>query len=251
MRVASFDTFFMREETANKILESVRTAYDTIADEFAASRDALWWPELDEFGRCVKNGDRVLDIGCGSGRMHKLFAGTAVEYEGLDVSEGIIERARRRRPDLLAGFRVGSALALPYEDGSFDAALMVAVLHHVPSERYRLQALREASRVLKPGGRLLMTNWNLWRAARRKWIFRSWLLKLIGRSDLDWNDAWFDWKKNGQPAARRYYHAFALGELGRLCRAAGLKVEKNVRVDNPRHGRDANILTICRKPANE
>ena len=240
----------MREETANKIMEAVRSGYDTIAGEFAASRGDLWWPELEDFRKLVKSGDRVLDIGCGSGRAFKVFAGAAIEYEGLDVSAKLIAIAKREHADLLADFRVGSMLALPYEDASFDAVLMIAALHHVPSERFRLQALREAARVLRPGGRLMMTNWDLWGHPKRwRWLGRNLWLKLLRRSDLDWNDLQVPWKRGVPETVWRYYHLFTLAELRRLCRAAGLEVEENVRTSARRRDGAVNLKTVCRKPS--
>ncbi len=239
----------MREETAKKILDDVRRGYDTIAGEFAASRSGMRWPELDQFREYVKNGDRLLDIGCGSGRGLKLFEGMAVDYEGLDVSEALVAIARRESTDLLANFRVGSMLSLPHEDAAFDEVMAVAVLHHIPSERFRLQALREANRVLKPGGALLMTNWDLWRGGRRKWLIRSMISKLFGRSDLDWGDARIPWNKAASSPVWRYYHGFSLGELGRLCRSAGFEVVLNRRERVRRQGGGVNLVTICRKTA--
>jgi SAM-dependent methyltransferase len=239
----------MREETAKKIMDSVRSGYDTIAGEFAASRSDLQWLELDDFRRRVKSGDRILDLGCGSGRVFKLFAGAAIEYEGLDVSPELVAIARRENQDLLATFRVGSMLALPYDDASFDVVLMIAALHHVPSRRFRLQAVREAARVLRPGGLLLLTNWDLWSHPKRwRWLGRNLWRKATGRSDLDWNDVLVPWVRGVAETVWRYYHLFTLAELRRLCRAAGLEVEENVRVGERRRGGAANLKTVCRKP---
>jgi len=245
----------MREETAKKILGKVRADYDAIAEHFSETRTKPW-PVMERFREFVKAGDRVLDVGCGNGRAYQLFAGMAIEYEGIDVSEELVRRARSLWRDQLVNFRTGSVLALPYEDGDFDALMAVAVLHHVPSERYRLQALREMHRVLKPGGWLLMTNWywwnptyiigNFWRMAK------TFFGRILGLTDLDLNDAWRPWKR-GPAKVDRYYHDFTVRELRRLCLAVGFEIAE-MYVASARDGRKArwlrgsdNIVTLCRR----
>ncbi|MBC7173678.1 MAG: class I SAM-dependent methyltransferase [Polyangiaceae bacterium] len=95
----------------------------------------------------------VLDVGCGDGVLASLLAPRSRQYTGLDKSPKVIDAARRR----LAGLpRVelvqGDMEALPFEAESFDAVLLFHVLTYarVPSD-----ALSEAARVLRPGGRLV------------------------------------------------------------------------------------------------
>jgi alkylated DNA repair protein alkB family protein 8 len=240
----------MREEFARKILEDVSAGYDAIAPEFAATRTSPW-PEMARIAPVVPVGGRVLDVGCGNGRAYQLFAGSAIEYDGLDVSAELIAIARREHQDQLITFRVGSVLALPYEDETFDAVLMIASLHHVPSAALRRRALEEGRRVLKPGGSLFMTNWDLWGWSRLKrrlsWMAGNLLKMAVGRSEYDWNDSLIPWKRGVKVPVQRYYHCFTLGELARLCRQAGFEVLENDRV-NEQTGRDRNLVTVCRKP---
>lgn len=236
-------------------MDKVRDDYDAIAAEFSATRTRVW-PEMERFREFVKAGDHVLDVGCGNGRAYQLFDGLAIEYEGIDVSRDLIREARAARRDLLVNFRVGSVLELPYDGATFDAVLAVAMLLHIPSEKYRLRALREMWRVLKPGGRLLMTNWQLWNfhqaGTKLRGIVRGLFGRLTGRLDLDWNDMFIPWKRGAR--VERYYHAFTGRELRRLCRSAGFEVEEQYLA--PSVGRLArwsrgtgNIVTVCRKPA--
>lgn len=87
---------------------------------------------------------RVLDVGCGDGRLASLYA--APEVVCLDGSEAAVEAARARGLDA----RLGDAQALPFEDGSFDVVTASHMLYHVPD---RGRALDEFVRVLRPGGR--------------------------------------------------------------------------------------------------
>ena len=100
-------------------------------------------------------GKRVLDIGCGTGAHAAILArhfGCAPA--GVDASDGMLAQARAKLPD--ADLRLGTAERLPFEDESFDAALMVFVVHHVDRPR----AFAEARRVLVPRGRMLVVTSN-------------------------------------------------------------------------------------------
>ena len=121
------------------------------ADEIAA-RDAY----LDLLA--IVAGERVLDVGCGSGAVTREIArrvGSGGVVVGLDPSPALLAVARELAKDAGVGdrieFREGDALRLPFSDGSFDAVVCVTVLSHVPRGE---AAIPEFVRVLRPGGRL-------------------------------------------------------------------------------------------------
>jgi ubiquinone/menaquinone biosynthesis C-methylase UbiE len=99
-------------------------------------------------------GSRVLEVGCGTGPVTRVLAtwpGVA-EAVGIDPSPVFIAKARELARELAnASFQQGTGLALPFEDGSFDAVVMHTTLCHIPEPE---RALAEASRALRPGGRL-------------------------------------------------------------------------------------------------
>ena len=105
----------------------------------------------------IEAGSRVLDVGCGGGNTACNIAGTTgARVEGIDLSEVMVAKARERANQQgLADrvtFRQGSVLDLPYEDGTFDLALVESVLVPLPGNEGR--AVREMARVVRPGGQV-------------------------------------------------------------------------------------------------
>jgi SAM-dependent methyltransferase len=95
---------------------------------------------------------RLLDIACGSGLAARLAAGTGADVAGIDASDELIAVARQRTP--AADLRVGSMYELPWDDGSFDAAISVNGIWGGCAP-----ALDEAHRVLAPGGLIGISFW--------------------------------------------------------------------------------------------
>lgn len=105
-------------------------------------------------------GDRVLDVGCGSGYLTRVMAkavGPTGAAEGVDPSPDGIARARRVTRLANCTFSEGIAEALDAPDGAYDVVVSSLVIHHLP-ERLRPQAIGEMSRVLRGGGRVLIAD---------------------------------------------------------------------------------------------
>jgi len=98
----------------------------------------------------------VLDIGAGTGRSRQIYIGVASRYVGVDIAEEAVACARRRHPE--SEWVVADACDLAFPDAAFDVVAFSSVLHHIP--RFDL-ALREAVRVLKPGGGVFAFDPNL------------------------------------------------------------------------------------------
>ena len=120
--------------------------YDTLRPT-----DAAWW---EAFAALVELGDlrgrRVLDVGCGTGRLVAALAGEAhAKVWGIDASSEMVAVARETLPAGI-GVRQGAAERLPFRDGWFDRVTMSLVIHLVERPR----ALAEARRVVPSDGRV-------------------------------------------------------------------------------------------------
>jgi ubiquinone/menaquinone biosynthesis C-methylase UbiE len=121
----------------------------------------------------VLDGEKVLDVGCGTGSLSATLASVtgASKIVGIDPSHGFIEYARTQIADPRVNFEVGDAQNLPYPNDSFDRAMALLVVNFIPDA---LKAAKEMRRVTKSGGVVATTMWDgranelnvcLWKAA--------------------------------------------------------------------------------------
>ncbi|WP_327098904.1 class I SAM-dependent methyltransferase [Nocardia vinacea] len=129
-------------------------SYDVFGAVFFGGRRGRVYRRLAELSG-ARPGDRVLDIGCGTGYLTRRLASVAATVVGLDPSAAVLERARRITAEPNCTYTVGVAESLTADDDSFDVVVNCLMLHHLP-EDLRATALTEMRRVLRPGGRLLI-----------------------------------------------------------------------------------------------
>lgn len=140
----------------------VQRAYDTVAETYAnhipdtSAESPLELAMVDAFIAAVAaEGDdgRVLDAGCGTGRMGRYLTDRGCAVQGIDLSPGMIDMARRDHADL--EFAVGSLTDLPFPDDTFAGVMIWYSAIHTPPEG-QPHIFEEAARVLRPGGHLVM-----------------------------------------------------------------------------------------------
>lgn len=227
----------MNRQTQKDLQNIVKKNYEEVAEHYSETRKKVLWPELLAMANEVPAGARVLDVGCGSGKLLQGFSDKNIEYLGVDPSRKLLDLARQEwgeneKRKFVSGDILNLGKINEYE---FDYVFCIAVLQHIPGEKLRVQALRQLRNKIKNDGRIVLSNWNMWSEAFikkgfRRLIFKFLLLKLIGKNRMDFGDILFDWKNpQGDRVSKRYYHAFRLNELKRLAKKAGLKVEKTVK----------------------
>lgn len=232
----------MDQDLVNKILSETEQGYDLMADKFSETRK-FFWRDLEFIGDYAKDGDKVLDYGCGNGRLLELLARKNVNYTGVDVSQKLIDIAKNKyKPENIEFYKINaSQSSLAFENNYFNTVYSIAVFHHIPGEELRKEIIKEIYRVTKPGGYIIITVWNLWQKRYIKNILKNWLNKIIGESKLDWNDCYVTFKNNQGKVFNRYHYVFTKNELKSLFSGAGFMIERCDIIES------RNILLIGRK----
>lgn len=200
--------------------------YEEFAEDVSNSRRALW-PGVVKWFNAAAPGSTILDVGCGNGKYLSLRSNDCTIF-GCDTSAALVEIAQLNHPK--ATICLASGLSLPYEDASFDAVVSVAVIHHLPLFEERSKFVDELLRVLKPGGRLLITVWAT-EAVKPLWI-------PLGNNDylVPWKTNASDNGANGANGANsagesnkfdRFYHLFTRHEAQQLVNGSQVNFERN------------------------
>lgn len=125
--------------------------YDNNAEQYAENSKRVSFEKVVEnFLEKLPASPSILDAGCGTGRDTKLFHEKGAKVVGVDISEGLLEVARRENPDIT--FIAANFTELPLEDQSFDGVWSHASLVHLETLEEVRSALSEFHRVLKPEG---------------------------------------------------------------------------------------------------
>lgn len=230
----------MKSEIVEKILKDTETGYDLMAEKFSQTRK-FFWRGMEFIRDYAKEGDKVLDFGCGNGRLLELFTDKKIEYTGVDVSQKLLDLAKNRHPEESASFlKINpSQIILPFPDNYFNVVYSIAVFHHFPAAHAAKMA-QELQRVTQPGGHIVVTAWNLWQKNYLKNILKNWWGKIRGERALDWSGCYINFKNNDGKIFPRYHHAYTKKELKNIFVRAGFQVETCKVVD----GR--NIVLIAR-----
>jgi len=141
------------EEVA-EMFDGVAKRYD-LTNQLLSGGNAALWRMATVKAVDPKPGDRVLDVACGTGTSTAALARKGAELVGVDFSTGMIMEARRRHPAI--EFVEGDAEALPFPDDGFDAVTISFGLRNVQDPHL---AIAEMFRVLKPGGRVVITEFS-------------------------------------------------------------------------------------------
>lgn len=220
----------MNQETVTNLLKIVSDNYNQIAADFNLTRKKEIWPEITKLTADIKDGDRILDLGCGNGRLIEALKDKKIEYLGLDNSQELIKLAQANYPAYK--FIVSDILDLEniseIKPEKFDYIFCLATLQHLPGRELKIEALRKMENKLALGGKIIISNWNMYAQRKyRRLIFKTFFNKLAGKNKLDFGDILFPWKNSrGEIVSSRYYHAFLKRELASLASEAGCHILK-------------------------
>lgn len=182
----------------------LRNTYDQLAKDWGKDPGRHDWSveKVGEFAGKVKKmgGEKVLDLGCGSGVHSRHLIDQGLKVVGLDLSPRMIEEAKKRVPG--GEFVVGDMMALDFPQESFDGVYARASLLHVPKSELH-EVLVSVHSILKKKG----------------------ILYVAVKEGEDEREVYEE--RYGQPI-RRFYSFFKEGEMRNFLESARFKVEKNV-----------------------
>jgi demethylmenaquinone methyltransferase/2-methoxy-6-polyprenyl-1,4-benzoquinol methylase len=171
----------LSEPQVQAMFDRIASVYDLMNSVMTAGLHHRWRSRAADLTN-VEEGDRVLDVACGTGDLAIEMArraGPSGEVIGSDFSENMLELARAKAPGLR--FEQANALDLPYGDDSFDAATVGFGARNFSDLP---QGLREMTRVVRPGGRVVILEITTPERPPLSWFFRLWfdsLVPLLGR----------------------------------------------------------------------
>jgi tRNA (uracil-5-)-methyltransferase TRM9 len=241
----------MKPELIERLNQINREFYCKFAQSFSQTRPASA-RELERILPYIADGARVLDIGCGNGRVAALLGRhrRAVTYIGIDSSTEQISNIKSQiskgwtttflladitQPDwtrplsLLKtrepseeGRRPGSAPNKAERMGDFDCVLMLAVLHHIPGSDVRARIMRQVRELLALQGRIVISTWQFLDNERMRKKIVPWSSVEIDEQELEPGDTLLNWKRGG--TGLRYCHWIGQDELGLLAAQVDLKI---------------------------
>ena len=224
----------MDQETVDRLLTVNRRFYADFAQPFAASR-SLSDPALVSILPYLPHHARVLDVGCGNGRLAHLLdrERPGATYVGVDAAPELVGLASVESSGLLnvtATFRVidiaqpewASALPTGAHGPPYDCVVALAVLHHIPSFRLRERVMRDVAGLLAPEGLLLLSTWQFLESARMRRKIADWSEVAISTDEVEPGDYLLDWKRGGR--GLRYCHLVDEAEIQDLAAAGGFCV---------------------------
>lgn len=191
-------------------------AYNRSSYKFAQTRSGkrTWEEELRGlFEVLPKKPYRILDLGCGGGRVLQYLVENKVrfkKYVGIDYSDGLLGEAESWRadfaPDAPVEFKHGLLQDFDEKDREYDLIILLASFHHLTTAEDRESCMELCYRALKPGGMIWMTNWNPLHLA----TYKKDRIRRVG------NDFIIPFTNEKMETYERYYHGFNEKELTQL-----------------------------------
>ncbi|MFE3138190.1 class I SAM-dependent methyltransferase [Streptomyces scopuliridis] len=214
----SADSAVQEKETIRSVYQELAEEYDQRIPGEGPSDEGFTEAERTFLLGKVRPGQRVLDLGCGTGRFTVPMAELGAQVSGLDISRAMLDVAGRKLAarGLSADLREGDMSRLPFPDSSFDVVTSMLALMHIPLDD-REKVFSEAARVLRPGGRMIIGVKN----SLFEQFFKGDRFAAVDITDVDAKELVFTQTKNGKEHRASWY-SFSPHELNALFATAGL-----------------------------
>ena len=182
----------------------VREVYEKIAKHFSNTR-VYTWSWIRDFIERQPSNSLIYDIGCGNGR--NMNQERDKKFIGIDNCREFLKICRERGLEVVEA----SMTSIPLLSGTADAIICIAAFHHLSKMDDRILALLEMKRLIKSGGRILISVWAKEQPTKTRRTFDR------------YGDNMVRWDKFGEKYDR-YYYIFEKKEIERLFRTAGLTI---------------------------
>ena len=179
----------------------VKEVYEEIAPHFSNTRSYKWSWVID-FLDSLKTDSIVYDLGCGNGR--NMDHGS-LKFIGIDNCESFVSICKSKNLSVINS----NITKIPLNNNSADAIICIAVFHHLSSMENRIQSLLEMKRLVKPGGKILISTWSINQPQKTRRTFNNY-----GNNIVLWNSY--------GKVYERYYYIFKLDEIKELIKRVGL-----------------------------
>lgn len=235
-----------------------RAFYEAHAEVFADTRPRLA-EGIQRVLATLRPGASILEVGCGDGKVARWLArkDQLERYVGLDFSAAMLARAERYTQALAEAENLDPRVmqkiqflqvdlaqadwAQKLHGEQFDYILAFAVLHHLPGAALRAAVVRAWAGLLRPNGRIVMSNWQVTRSPRLERLLQPW--RVLGLSaPPEVGDYLLRWERGGQTGLR-YVHLLPEAEAHALAAQAGLTVTDIFQADG-HSGRLTDYVTL-------
>lgn len=191
------------EKSSNNIEEQyVKNVYQEIANHFSNTRVYKWiW--VVNFLNSLKKNSLVYDLGCGNGRN---MNHDGLNFIGVDNCENFIKICNGKNLKTINS----NITSIPLPNNSADAIICIAVFHHLYTQKTRLNALIEMKRLIKNGGKILLSVWSKNQPNKTRRTFNNYGNNIVL------------WDNNKGKIYERYYYIFKLDEIKELIKKTGL-----------------------------
>jgi len=219
-------TFSILPLSTYQQIQQVKDHYNIISSHFNQTRSKPLWTEILPFIAQVKSGMKVLDVGCGNGRLLSELGNKKIKYLGIDFSNELIKKARQHYPT-----RRFLTRDITLEDdwrhiGDYDALFSLGVLHHIPDRNRQHLVLQQMYEHTLPGGFIVLSVWNMW-----QWRFLKTHLSQLSKK-MEYGNLSYIWVpysiSDGNRIVRtinRFIKAYFPGELLNLVKQVGFKID--------------------------